>query len=84
MIILVLGGLVALGVGIWLGMPGDTRATEREIEQAILEDRGGGPSKRVKRQFMAVEWLMRRGKQSQVRKSRQPQRNPFRLSGGEE
>lgn len=81
MIVLVLGGIVALGVGIWLGLPGDVKATEREVERAIMEDEGGGPSKRVERRFMAVEWLMRRTKESQLRKSREPVRRPFKLSG---
>ena len=82
-IILILGGVVAVGVGIWLGLPGDTTATEKEIERAIMEGEGGGPSKKVKRQFMGVEWLMHRSKGSQVRKSREPQRKPFNMASSE-
>lgn len=84
MILLIIGGIVAVGIGVWLGLPGDMSATEKEIERAIMEDEGGGPSKRVKRQFMAVEWLMRRTKESQVRKSRQPERRPFKLVGNDD
>lgn len=83
LIVLILGGLVAVGIGIWLGLPGDTTVAEREIERAIKEGEGGGPSKKVKRQFMGVEWLMHRAKGSQVRKSREPVRKPFDLVSNE-
>ncbi len=81
---LIIGGAVALALGIWLGLPGDSRAAEEESQQAIREGKGGRTSKRVKKQFVAVDWLFRKSKESQVRKSRQPERRPFKLASSDD
>ena len=51
----ILGGVAALALGIWLGLPGRYQRDEDEI--ARLLGRPGGTRRRVKRSFTPLDWL---------------------------
>jgi hypothetical protein len=59
----ILGGVLALAVGVYLGSAGRYRSDPEEIEKALSE---GGRTKKVKRHFTPLGWL----RQSQERSSR--------------
>ena len=59
----ILGGIVALAIGIYLGSSGRYRSDPEEIDKALSE---GGRSKKAKRHFTPLGWL----RQSQERSSR--------------
>lgn len=59
----ILGGLLALGIGLYLGSTGRYRPDPEEIDKALS---GGGVSKRAKRHFTLLGWL----RQTQERSSR--------------
>ena len=73
-------GAVALGLGIWLGLPGDRTASERESLEAL--EKGGTVRSSTKRRFMWLDYLFRGKKTSQVRERAQQKsrRKPFDLS----
>jgi len=50
----ILGGLLALGIGLYMGSAGRYRPDAEEIEKALS---GGGRSKRAKRHFTPLGWL---------------------------
>jgi len=50
----ILGGVLALGVGLYMGGAGQYRPDHDEIEQALSE---GGMSRRTKRHFTPLAWL---------------------------
>lgn len=50
----ILGGLVALGIGLYLGMAGQYRADPSELDRALG---AGGRSRKVKRSFTPLGWL---------------------------
>ena len=74
-VLMIIDGVIAFGVGIYLGLPGDSRIPSQEAEEAIMEGRSG-PRHRAKQRFVAVEWLFRRRKESKLRNKTRP---PFRL-----
>jgi len=57
MLLYVIGGLAAVGLGIWLGLPG---RYDRDLDQIdrVMEE-GGGRRKRVKKQFTPMAWVKR-------------------------
>ena len=59
----ILGGLLALGLGLYWGSAGLYRPDPEEIEKALS---GGGTSRKVKRHFTPLGWLP----QNQERSSR--------------
>ncbi len=59
----ILGAVLALGVGLYLGGAGQYRADPDEIDKALL---GTGSSKKAKRHFTPLGWL----RQTQERSSR--------------
>lgn len=65
----IVGALAALGLGIWLGMPGRYQPDMEEIERTLTE--GTGRTRKVKRHFTPVAWIQRqisaRGKPSSRR-----------------
>ena len=61
----ILGGLLALALGVWFGLPGSYSQTAEEIEESMA--RGPGRRKKVKRHFTPMAWLQRNVK---VRTSR--------------
>jgi len=56
--LLVLTGLVGLGIGIWLGMPGRYTQTPDDIERAL--GRRGERRKRARRSLNPLAWLHRK------------------------
>jgi len=62
-------GVVALAFGIWLGLPGDRRASERETLEAF--ERGGGRRTGTKRAVVWLDYLFRGKKKSRVRERNQ-------------
>ncbi len=59
----ILGGILALGIGLYMGSAARYRPDAEEIEKALSE---GGRSKKVKRHFTPLGWL----RQNQERSSR--------------
>jgi hypothetical protein len=57
-ILKVVGALVALGIGVWLGMPGRYTQSADDIEQVMT--RGGGRRRKVKRRFTPLAWVQRK------------------------
>lgn len=53
----VLGCVLALALGVWLGMPGRYQQSSRDIERIM--EQGGGRTRRVKRRFTPLAWLQR-------------------------
>lgn len=72
-------GVLALGLGIWLGLPGDRGASERESQEALEK---GIPIRRpARRRAMWIDYLFRGKKKSEVRERARlkSQRKPFKL-----
>jgi len=57
MLFYLLGGAAALGLGIWLGLPGRYQRDLDEIDRVMEE--GGGRRKKVKKQFTPMAWVKR-------------------------
>jgi len=74
----ILGGIAALVFGLWLGSAGAYRQRTEEIDQAM--ERGGSRRYRVKRRFIAVDYLMRKRRVSE-RRTQSGSRRAFQLSG---
>ena len=51
------GVLLALGVGVWLGMPGRYTQSVDDIDQVMAS--GGARRRKVKRRFTPLAWLQR-------------------------
>ena len=62
----ILLGLAAVGLGIWLGLPGRYEQTQDEIGKAM--DRGGAKRNQVKKVFTPLDWL-RKDQRASVRRS---------------
>ncbi len=73
----ILGGLLALALGIYLGLAGEYRQSPEELEEALGRNR---PRRRVKRYFTPLD-LLRPRKSRRAARSRE--RRPFQLSSGE-
>lgn len=54
----ILGAVAALGLGIWLGLPGRYSQSVDEIEQTMAM--GTGRRKKVKRHFTPLAWFQRK------------------------
>ena len=65
----ILGAVLALAIGLYLGGAGQYRPDPDEIDNALLG--GGGASKRAKRHFTPLGWL----RQTQERSSHQRRRS---------
>ena len=66
----ILGGLAALGLGLYLGLAGQYRADPHEIERALS---GKGSIRRAKRHFTPLGWLRRNEERSShIRRRRAP------------
>jgi len=74
----ILGAVLALALGVWLGLPGRYTQPIEEMEEVM--DRGGVVRrKRVKRSISPVAWLQRQPKVRTRRKGR-----GFHLEGPED
>lgn len=51
---MILGGIAAVGIGFWLGLPGRFEQSPDEIEQLMA--RGGSRRRKVKRVFTPLDW----------------------------
>jgi len=49
--------LLALGIGVWMGMPGRYTQTPEDIDRIM--DQGGGRHRKVKRVFTPLAWVQR-------------------------
>ncbi|MEZ4415645.1 MAG: hypothetical protein R3E10_07815 [Gemmatimonadota bacterium] len=66
MILLIVAGILALGFGIWLGLPGDSHVSREEAEDALTNPYR--IRKRVKKVFTPLDWIRAR-QGSQLRES---------------
>ncbi len=64
-VLMILGGVVALGVGIYLGLPGDSNVSREDIEEALSKPRSG--HKKVKRRFTPLDYFARNKRESSIR-----------------
>ncbi len=64
----ILGGLAAVALGVWLGMPGRYTPDVERIEEVMA--RGGGRRHRVKRHFTPIAWIQRQVSSGSRRRSR--------------
>lgn len=55
LVLKILGGVLALAFGVWLGLPGRYEQDEEELGR-LLERPGGSP-RRAKRHFTPLDWL---------------------------
>lgn len=70
----ILGAIVALGIGIFLGLPGRFEQTPEEIERTMAM--GTGRRKKVKRHFTPFAWMSRN---PSVRRGQPKRRGGFTL-----
>jgi hypothetical protein len=68
----IFGAIAALGIGIWLGMPGRYEQTPEEIARVM--ELGTGRRKKVKRHFTPFAWMTRN---LSARKSQPKRRGGF-------
>lgn len=72
----ILLGVLAVGLGIWLGLPGRYEQTPEDIDKAM--DRGGARRNQVKRVFTPLDWFRKDKRGSDRRRERD--RRPFRTA----
>ena len=66
----ILGGIAALGLGLYLGLAGRYRADPQEIDRALS---GRGSTRRAKRHFTPLGWLRKTDERSShLRRRRAP------------
>lgn len=58
LVLKILGGVAALVLGIWLGLPGRYNSRYEDIERVI--ENPGGRSRKVKRVFTPLAWIQRK------------------------
>lgn len=68
----ILIGLAAVGIGVWLGLPGKYEQTPEDI--ARLMERGGSRRNQVKRVFTPLDWLRKDRKGSDRRREMEQRR----------
>ena len=56
--LMVLGAIVALGVGVWLGLPGRYTQTADDIEEVMAS--GGARRRKVRTVFTPLAWMQRK------------------------
>ncbi|MEJ2203465.1 MAG: hypothetical protein P8170_05105 [Gemmatimonadota bacterium] len=75
----ILGAVLALAVGIWLGMPARYSQTTDDLERTM--DSGLGRTRKVKRHFTPFAWMQRK---APVRSRRPQMRRGFHLESPED
>ena len=75
----ILGAVLALAVGIWLGMPARYSQTTEDLERTM--DSGLGRTRKVKRHFTPFAWMQRK---APVRSRRPKMRRSFHLESPED
>ncbi|MFC1791189.1 hypothetical protein ACFL0I_01825 [Gemmatimonadota bacterium] len=71
----ILGGIVALGIGLYLGGSGQYRQKPEEVEKALD---GEGKTWKVKRHYTWLGWL-RKDERASQRRLRGSPRKPFKF-----
>ncbi len=79
LVLKIVGAVLALAAGIWLGLPGRYSQTTDEIERTM--DSGLGRTRKVKRHFTPFAWMQRK---APVRSRRPQTRRGFRLESPED
>ena len=74
LILKILGGVAAVALGVWLGLPGRYEPDLEEIERTM--ESGTGRTRKVKRRFTPFAWLQRK---PSARKSAPDRRRGFNL-----
>ncbi|MEJ2538726.1 MAG: hypothetical protein P8188_01875 [Gemmatimonadota bacterium] len=64
----ILVGVLAVGLGFWLGLPGRFEQTPDEIEKAM--ERGGARRNQVKKVFTPLDWFRKEERGSNRRRQR--------------
>jgi hypothetical protein len=72
----VLGGVVALGLGVYLGLPGRFEQSVDEIDQRLDQD---GEHAKVNRKETVLTVLQKRSERASDRRRAASSRKPFRL-----
>ncbi|MFQ5537222.1 MAG: hypothetical protein ACE5GJ_07185 [Gemmatimonadota bacterium] len=78
----ILGAVVALGLGVWFGLPGRYRPDLEEIERAM--ESPAGRSRTVRRHFTPLAWLQRTIRVGRRRRARTRERGTFHLERPED
>jgi hypothetical protein len=79
LVLKIVGAVLALAVGIWLGLPGRYSQSTQDLERTM--DSGLGRTRKVKRHFTPFAWMQRKA----PARSRRPQaRRGFRLESPDE
>jgi hypothetical protein len=76
-VVYVVSGILALGLGIWLGLPGRYEQTPEEIERIMSE--GGRRRRKTKTMFTPLAWLQRKANPRSGSGARGRQRRGFRI-----
>ena len=63
--LLVLGGVIALGVGIYLGLPGEYQVNRDELDKALSKTHS--KHNKVQRRFTPLDYLFRNKRESSLR-----------------
>jgi ribosomal protein L20 len=79
LILKILGALAALGIGIWLGLPGRYRQTHHDIERSL--DHPARRSRKVKRHFTPLAWFQRK---AAARRAQPRARRGFKVESPED
>ncbi len=77
MLIKIILGVLALALGIWLGLPGRYTQTTDDLNRAM--ERGGARRNTVKRHFTPLDWFRKEERGSERRR----QRHHFRTAAPE-
>ena len=75
LILKILGGVLALGIGIYMGRPGKFEQTPEQIEESLGVRRA---SRKAQRYFTPLDWLKAKPRPSDTRRN-QATRDPFKL-----
>jgi prolyl-tRNA editing enzyme YbaK/EbsC (Cys-tRNA(Pro) deacylase) len=78
----IVGGVLAFGFGIWLGLPGRYDQTPEEIERIMTE--GGRRRRKTKTMFTPLAWLQRKASPRSSRGSGRGGRRGFNLERPED
>lgn len=76
LVLKILGAIVALGIGLYLGMAGRYRSDPEELDKALGS---GGRSRRVKRRFTLFGWMRMPEERSSHRRRRRSSGRHFDL-----
>lgn len=66
--LMIIGAFAALGIGVWLGMPGRYSQSAEDIDRIM--EAGGGRRRKVKRMFTPLAWINRHVSSKALHKTR--------------